>query len=263
MVHSGNRELRMRASAIEFRLRSLIILVIILLGFWAPWIKGLGWGGPMPLLERLPLLLSRLGLASFDAAVPAVIVFAALVAGIGMVLRVWGTACLGATTVQSRDMKANAVMTGGPFRYVRNPLYLGTWCMVAALSFLMTSTGALVAMVLLTVFQLRLILGEEAFLASHLGEPYLAYVRAVPRLIPRLRSNLPPSGSKPRWLVAVLAEVNPIGIFVSLAVLSWSYDHMIMIKGILVGFGLSLVARAFISGSTAGQPAPGAGAGEV
>ena len=61
--------------------------------------------------------------------------------------------------------------------------------MVAAMAFLMPPTGALFAMVLLTVFLFRLILGEEAFLTAKLGQPYENYLSAVPRLFPRLRTQ--------------------------------------------------------------------------
>jgi len=61
-------------------------------------------------------------------------------------------------------------------------------------------------MTLLTVFFLRLILGEEAFLAGRLGEPYLEYLRAVPRLFPSLRASLPPAGHKPNWLVSMVSS---------------------------------------------------------
>lgn len=43
--------------------------------------------------------------------------------------------------------------------------------MFFAMAFIMPATGALFAMALLTVFLLRLILGEEAFLAAQLGSP--------------------------------------------------------------------------------------------
>ena len=43
-------------------------------------------------------------------------------------------------------------MAAGPYRYVRNPLYLGGWFMMAAISFLMTPSGALFVMVLLQFF---------------------------------------------------------------------------------------------------------------
>jgi hypothetical protein len=106
------------------------------------------------------------------------------------------------------------------------------------------------------VFLLRLILGEETFLAAQLGEPYRNYLRAVPRLIPQLRSSLPPSGQRPRWLIAALSELNPIGVFLTLAVLSWNYDYRLMLRAIIVTFGVNLIARAIIMGkSTAGLEA--------
>jgi protein-S-isoprenylcysteine O-methyltransferase Ste14 len=236
----------MKATAIEFRLRMLINAIIITLGLWSPWIEVWGIGKRISLLEWLALGLSRLGLLSFTVAAPVVIVAAALIALIAAILRVWGAAWLGPTTVQHGQMQAGAVMADGPYRYVRNPLYLGVWFMVAALAFIMPPTGALFTMVLITVFLLRLILGEEAFLTAKIGEPYLNYLRAVPRLIPRLRSNLPPTGRKPRWLLAVLSEITPIGVFVTLAVFSWSYNNRLILRAILVSFGISLLVRAFV-----------------
>jgi hypothetical protein len=118
--------------------------------------------------------------------------------------------------------------------------------MMAAMAFLMPPTGALFSMVLLTVFFLRLILGEEAFLAGQLGEPYREYLCAVPRLFPRMGASLPPAGHGPHWLTALLTEVNPIGVFITLAFLSWNYDYELMIKGIIVSLGVSLVVRALM-----------------
>ena len=67
----------------------------------------------------------------------------------------------------------------------------------------MTPSGALFTIVLITIFYLRLILGEEAFLGKQLGQPYQEYLRAVPRLLPRLRASLPAAGNKPHWLIAI------------------------------------------------------------
>ena len=118
--------------------------------------------------------------------------------------------------------------------------------MMAAMSLLMPPTGALFTMVLVTIFYLRLILGEEAFLAAQIGDPYREYLRAVPRLIPRLHSRLPRAAAHPNWLIALLTEINPIGIFVTLAFLSWTYNNLLMIKAVLISFGVSLVVRAFM-----------------
>jgi len=246
----------MGATKIEFRLRMAIMTVIITLGFWAPWIEAWGLGRRIPLLEWLALELSRLGLLRFSVATPVVIVLASLIAAVGMVLRVWGTAYLGYGTVHHTQMQAGAVMADGPYRFMRNPLYVGGWFMVAAMAFIMPPSGALFTMTLITVFFLRLILGEEAFLAGQLGEPYREYLRAVPRIFPHLRAGLPPAGHKPHWFVSAISEINPIGVFFTLAVLSWSYNRWLMIQGILVSLGASLVVRALLKGKpAAGQQA--------
>ena len=233
----------MRASAIEFRLRMLIQIVIVFFGFWAPWLGGWGFGRRSSTLEWLPLEVSRMGLASFTAAAPVVIVLSALLALAGAVLRVWGAACLGYDTVHHGQMQAGAVMADGPYRYMRNPLYLGGWCMMIAVSLLMPPSGALFTVVLIGIFYLRLILGEEAFLASQLGQPYQEYLRAVPRLLPRLRACLPPAGNKPHWLTALFTEMMPIGAFFTMAVLSWRYDQQLMLEGIFWSFIASLLVR--------------------
>ncbi|MGD0893921.1 MAG: isoprenylcysteine carboxylmethyltransferase family protein [Terracidiphilus sp.] len=240
----------MKATRLEFRFRMVIMVVVIFIGFWSPWIESVGLQGEftsrIPLLEWLALEISRMGLVSFTIASPVVIVLVALIAAKAAVLRIWGTAYLGPGTVNSTQMKAGDVMAAGPYRYVRNPLYLGTWGMIAAIAFLMPPTGALLTMVLLTVFLMRLILAEEAFLSGQLGEPYRNYLGAVPRLVPRVRTTLPASGQQPRWMRALIAEINPIGVFIVFATLSWSYNNHLMIQGILVSFDVSLVVRALM-----------------
>jgi protein-S-isoprenylcysteine O-methyltransferase Ste14 len=235
----------MRASAIEFRLRMIIQIVIVFLGFWAPWVGGWNFGWRTTSLVWIPYELGRLGLAGFSVAMPIVIVLGAVAAFLGALLRVWGTAYLGYTTVHHGDMQAGAVMADGPYRYMRNPLYLGGWFMMLAVTLLMTPSGALFTIVLITIFYMRLILGEEAFLGKQLGQPYQEYLRAVPRLLPRLRSGLPPAGNKPHWLIAIATEVMPIGVFFTMAVLAWFYNQQqqLMLEGIFWSFLASLVAK--------------------
>ncbi|MGA3080795.1 MAG: isoprenylcysteine carboxylmethyltransferase family protein [Terracidiphilus sp.] len=233
----------MGATKIEFRLRMATMFAILTLGFTAPWIQH---GPRIPLIEWLPLEFSRHGHVSFAVATPIVIVLAALIAAKAMVFRVWGAAYLGPATVIHGHMRGDSLVASGPYRYLRNPLYIGLWAMTYALSFLMPPTGALFVAIVVPLFLLRLTLGEEAFLTGELGQPYVDYLRAVPRLVPRLRTSLPSSAGKPQWLRAVLSEFTSIGVFLALAVFSWSYDLLLMVKVILVCFGISLVARALL-----------------
>lgn len=239
----------MRASAIEFRLRMAINAVIIILGFWAPWIEYWGIGRRVSTVEWLALELSRSGLASFAVATAVLVTIAVLMAAVSAVFRVWGTAYPGPSTVNSVQMVAGRVMADGPYRFVRNPLYIGMWCMAAAMAFLMPVTGALFAIVLITVFMVRLTLVEEAFLKGELGEPYEAYRRVVPRFLVRLRGVPPAAGTKPHWVRAIFAELTPIGILISLIVYARNYEEMLATRVILIFFGASLVVRALMPGA--------------
>lgn len=238
----------MRASAFEYRFRAAIIVAIVALGAWAPWISAQNTDRRISMLEWSALELSRLDIVGFTLATPIIILAVCLLAAVAVIFRLWGVAYLGPATVNSMQMKSSVLIAVGPYRYVRNPLYLGTWCMVAATSFILPPTGALLVMILLTVFLLRLILGEEAFLAARQGEAYAAYVRTVPRLIPRLRTTLPAAHTRPQWLRAVLAELNPIGVFLTFVVVSWTYNNRVMAKSIIISFGVSLIVRALTPG---------------
>jgi len=232
----------------------VILALIIAIGFWAPWIQLAGIGSRIALLEWIALEISRLGLLRFTLATPAVIVCGSLIAALGAVLRIWGSAWLGHGIVINSAMQAGAVMADGPYRYVRNPLYLGLLCEAAAMALIMPASGALFLLIVVPVVLFSLIRGEEAFLSVQLGEPYRAYLRSVPRLIPRLRNPLAPSGNSPHWLQAVLSEIAPIGVFLTIACLSWTYDNSLMIRAILITFGVSLVVRALMPGL--GKPMP-------
>ena len=236
----------MGASKLEFRLRMAINTIIMILGFWAPWIERLRIGRRITLVEWLALELSRISVISFAASTTMLIISASLLAALGVLFRVSGTAYLGPGTVNSFSMIASAVMVDGPYRYVRNPLYIGLWFTVAGAAFLMPASGALFVVVLISIFIVRLTLGEEAFLTAQLGEPYVAYQRAVPRFIPRLRGAPVPSGARPHWLRSVITELTPIGILVAIILYSRNYDMALVGRTILIFFGASLVVRAFI-----------------
>lgn len=236
----------MRASELEFRLRIFIIAAIVFLGFWAPWIGQADLGKHISLLEWLALQSSRAGLLRFTYATPIVIVIGALFALVGAALRTWGAAYLGYATVQDSRMLAGGVMADGPFRYMRNPLYVGSWFTLAATALVMPPTGALFAIVFITLFYLRLTLGEEAFLTATLHEPYREYLLTVPRYIPHRRGSLLAAGNKPHWLTAIFTELFPIGVFITLAGLAWRYDHQLMLEGIFFSFVASLLARGLL-----------------
>jgi protein-S-isoprenylcysteine O-methyltransferase Ste14 len=237
----------MKASALEFRLRFWLFLLIYTLGFVAPWNWVLPMDGSGPnahVWGLLAVMLSKGGVLSIGAAFNAVLVAGILCAGLGAWLRTWASAYLGANVVRDTSMHGEAVVADGPYRHVRNPLYLGSWVHTLALALLMPVSGTVFTLALIALLQMRLILGEEDFLRAKQGEAYAAYCARVPRLLPALRPQVAASGARPRWGQAALAEIFMWGMAASFAVLGWQYNAMLLIRCVLVWLGVSLVVRA-------------------
>ncbi len=238
----------MKATQFEFRFRLIIILLLYTLGFWAPWTWTAFRYAPAATTAWLaiPTLLDRWGWMRLDQA-SLLVTWLAILSGLaGAALRLWGTAYLSASVVHSGAMHGDQVMASGPYRYVRNPLYLGSYLLGLSIAILMPPSGAAVFAVLLGVFYFRLILGEEAFLANQSGEAYLTYKKQVPRLVPRLRPRIPSATAHPQWLTSLVAEIFPVVFSICLAALAWRYQPLLLVKCLLVSFGLSLVTRAFL-----------------
>jgi len=245
----------MKATAFEFRFRFIIILLLYMVGFWAPWTWTAGHYLPPASTAWLGLstALARWGM-NLEAATW-LVTGLAIVAGLaGGWLRFWGTAYLSAPVVHSGAMLGDQIMAAGPYRYVRNPLYLGSILLAISIAILMPPSGAAVFLVLIALFYFRLILGEEAFLAGQQGEPYLQYKEHVPRLVPSLRPRLARKQATPQWGMSLLSEALGLAWPLCLAVLAWRYNPLLLVRCLLVCFGLSLVLRAFLPKRAAAAP---------
>ena len=235
----------LKATAPEFRFRFLIHAIIYALGFTTPWnhwlhldtIRTWQWIAAWP---------SRSGWLSFQSATIAVLIVGILCAVIAAWLRTWAAAYLTSSIIKDGAMHGDDVVAAGPYRFLRNPLYVGIFIHTFALALLMPPSGALLSIVLIGLFELRLIAGEEAFLTAKLGEPYLAYCAKVPALFPALTPRVPASSVQPQWPQAFLGELYMWGVAISFATLGWRYNSFLIIQGVVVSLGLSLIARAFI-----------------
>jgi protein-S-isoprenylcysteine O-methyltransferase Ste14 len=237
----------MRATALEFRLRFWIVMLIYVVGFVAPWDAVLPFDGSGPnahVWGRLAVALSKSGIVPIGAAFDAELVLGILCAGIGAWLRTWGSAYLGADVMRDGSLHGARLIADGPYRYMRNPLYLGAWVHTLALAPLMPVSGAIFTAVGVALFELRLIFGEEAFLRERLGEAYVAYCARVPRLLPALRPRMAATGARPRWAQAALAEIFMWGMTASFATLGWQYNALLLERCVLVWLGVSMVVRA-------------------
>jgi protein-S-isoprenylcysteine O-methyltransferase Ste14 len=131
---------------------------------------------------------------------------ASLVIIIAGLLRTWASAYLRASVVHDLDLHAEKLVADGPFRYVRNPLYLGSWVMTIAIGFLASRLGWVAGIAAMFVFTHRLIAREEAELLKTQGESFAAYCRAVPRFWPSLWPRIPAGTTPPRWKQAIAGE---------------------------------------------------------
>ena len=238
----------MKASAKEFRFRFLILILLFGLSFYAPW-NQLFHLDARPTWVYLAVWAAR---GVFHAATIALLLLGTLLALAAASLRTWGSAYLGSGIVHASDLHGDQMVAAGPYRFVRNPLYLGTFLHTLVLALLMSPSGAIVCIVLVGVFQLRLIGAEEDFLTAQFGEPYVAYLATVPRLIPSLRPRLRASSQPARWGTSFLGEsymwgtALTFGVAVYLALADGRYDTLLIIRGVIISLGVSLVVRAFL-----------------
>ena len=120
-----------------------------------------------------------------------VIAVATLALLLAALVRTWATSYLGSDVVYDKDLHSERVVADGPYRYVRNPLYLGTWLLTAAISILMPPGGALFALVTVTLLIVAWVMAEERKLTIERGDAYTAYLKKVPRFFPRSRRGFP------------------------------------------------------------------------
>jgi protein-S-isoprenylcysteine O-methyltransferase Ste14 len=235
----------MKATPFEFRFRVLIHVLLYVVSFVMPWNKWLHLD-TVRTWQWLASLLSRAGVMGFSAGTLLVLAAGIFLAVAAAMLRTWGSAYLGRNVVQDATMHGDRVVAAGPYRYVRNPLYLGTFLHSLALALLTMPSGALFMLVTIGLFQLRLIGAEEHFLSERLGEAYNEYLLRVPRLVPSLRPQIESSGARPAWGSAVLGEIYMWGVAISFGALGWMYNAILILQGVLVSVGTSLVVRAFL-----------------
>lgn len=187
----------MRATDIEFRARFWFIGGIFWLGFACYSFDRQTAG--IAVAQALWRHAADFNSPAFLRLLHLVFGFAALLCILCGFIRTWAAAYLKSTVVHDRALHSEALVADGPFRYVRNPLYLGGVFLAAGIGFLASRTGWFVMTFGLSLFYYRLIFREEAALNAEQGQSFRNYCAAVPRFFPALRPRVPSSGAKPRW----------------------------------------------------------------
>lgn len=219
------------ASDFEFKYRSLILITIYLLAF-AVW----------PLDRRdvagvisglLPVDSARTQLSYLIAALPAI-----FAAGLGT----WAFTYLPARAVEGLRPGISPLVTSGPYRFVRHPMYLGTILCLLSFAVLLNRLGFWMVAAGSTAFTYRLILREEAELTAAHGERYRAYRDAVPRLLPAMRRAGLPAGHAANWRAGLLGGAYLWLIAASLVVLAASLKESLFYATLGAGFVVKLIS---------------------
>lgn len=125
----------------------------------------------------------------------------------GELLRIWSVGYAGGTTRATALGAARDLVTTGPYRYVRNPLYVGNFllsfgvCIIANVAWLIP-----VLVIGYFIQYLPIISVEETFLLKSCGSTYKTYFDQVPRFLPQLNSYSTPSPHDFSWSRAIKSE---------------------------------------------------------
>lgn len=103
---------------------------------------------------------------------------------LAVTISVWSTASFGGDATE----QPRALRVDGPYRFSRNPMYVGWTLLIIGFGLLMGSwwlLGAAISAAVVTHY--RVVPGEEKFLLTRFGQEYEAYRRAVPRWLGPMR----------------------------------------------------------------------------
>jgi len=198
----------------EFRVRAWIAFVIYFFGFFIGYLIDRALGGtgtPSYLL---------IGRHWGDAGVRGAAAVAAALTFLGFLLRWWGSSYHRMGVVYSGSIETATLTAAGPYRYMRNPLYLGNLLQAIGISSIGPPAAMVTIFILLLAFVYRLIFLEEGYLRAAQGEAYARYCAAVPRLIPRLRAAKLPAGTeRPNTAFGLFTELGSLGFALWIAYL--------------------------------------------
>jgi protein-S-isoprenylcysteine O-methyltransferase Ste14 len=107
--------------------------------------------------------------------------FIGMIGGAILIQCIWGFAFHGKGTLAPIS-PPEVLVTRGPYRYARNPMYLSVLSVLAAESlFFQNSVLLIYAVIIFFCFHLFVLLYEEPHLRNQFGQHYLDYCREVPR----------------------------------------------------------------------------------
>jgi protein-S-isoprenylcysteine O-methyltransferase Ste14 len=146
-----------------------------------------------------------------------ILVAAVALALAGWVLRAWGTSYLRVEVVWNYDALTDSLCVAGPFRFTRNPLYLGNLFQAAAFAAFAPPVGWWLVVFVQWLFLTALMRVEERELRARYGATFDAYCAAVPQLVPRIVPVAGEAAPHAPLVRAMLWEAMSCGFVLALA----------------------------------------------
>ncbi|MGA3019560.1 MAG: methyltransferase [Bryobacteraceae bacterium] len=241
-----------QATKAEFENRFWIIGSVFWVGFG---LYGLDHANAAEALTRLIVGPAGMDSPRADQLIRAIFAAAALTVTAAALLRSWAEAYLKSSVVHDSALHSESLVAEGPYRYVRNPLYLGNILLAAGMGTMASRAGFFFMLIGMTVVMYRLILREEAGLGESQGAGFLRYCNAVPRLVPSLRPRVPAGGGRPNWLDGLTGESFMWGCAIGIAVFAVTLQllHFWIVIG--AGFAIYFLQSFWRSRSAKSGPA--------
>jgi protein-S-isoprenylcysteine O-methyltransferase Ste14 len=129
------------------------------------------------------------------------------ITALAALIRTWAGAYLPSSVIHDGALHGESLVADGPYRHLRNPLYLGNIFLATGVGFLASRSGFVFIVLTNLIIVYRLLLREETTLLASQGESYRRYYAAVPRLWPSLVPRVPASGAKPNWADGFTGEL--------------------------------------------------------
>lgn len=190
-----------RSSPWWYRARGYVLAIVYFFGFYVCW--PIWWLIAHNSLPAFVIAGSPWGTTGIYTALAVAVLFTLLC----FLLRAWGSAYLSSGVVWNPNARTDTLLVDGPFRYTRNPLYLGNLFMAIGLGAIATPLGFVAIVVLHIPFIRALVRWEEIGMEERYGEAFERYRAQVPALFPRLRPAPEQGTSTPSFAQGLRAEI--------------------------------------------------------
>lgn len=159
------RELLKNSIALKSLLFAVEVIILALIAFWQ-------------ITTRVDRIFVFANFQSFITTVVGIILIS-----IGGLLRFWSALLFYRHRIKVVSVYSQGkLITSGPFKFSRNPLYLGIICIsFGSAMFFGSISGVIIAILIFIGWDLWVRLREEKQLEQHFGEQYLRYKKLTPR----------------------------------------------------------------------------------